>query len=265
MFPRFYRDRTVDQDAVNALGILVRIHEVRPVDDGIRIENHEIGNLAHIDRAPIGQPQPAGRHAGHLVHGGRQVEQLVFAAVLAEHPGEGPVIAGMGGCFAQRAINRRGAAVRSDHDARMGQHGPYLLFAHAESHHAYASVLLDEKFPDELERILPVSRDDLRHPLSHVILVFRPAYRRNHYGAPVSQHVDFRDGSLSHQGQGVRCLQPAEESLGATGAEPGRKQVLQRRRVGDVGVPVQGDVHPFLDRLVNHVESDPDLIQVPPA
>ena len=241
------------------------IHEVRPVDDGIRIEDHEIGDLPDIDRAAAGKSQPAGRQAGHLVNGGGQIEQPVFAAVLAEYPGKGPVVPGMGPGLAQWAIVRRGSTVRRDHDERMGQHGTDLLLAHAKPHHAHAPVLRDEEFPDELERVLPAARHDLRNPSSHVVLVFRPADRRDHHGAPVSQHVDFLDGRLFHQGQCFRCLQPAQKRLGAAGPEPGWKQVLQRRRVGDVGIPVQGDVHPFPDSPFNHFEGHRDLIPVAPA
>src|SRR5215468_11899388 len=107
----------VDDDGANARGEATGVVVGRHVRDRGGIEDHEIGKCAGTHGTATGEPELRGRHAGHFVDGGGQVDQALVADVVTENPREASIEAWV------RLAARRGHTVRADHGRRVGEHG----------------------------------------------------------------------------------------------------------------------------------------------
>ena len=83
----------VHDDVFDADRELVRILERRAIDDAIRIEDRHVGPQAFPEPAAIFDADLVGVHAGHLLDGLRQREDLQLPHVAAEHARERAVVA----------------------------------------------------------------------------------------------------------------------------------------------------------------------------
>ena len=90
-----YHRGAVDEDVLDAYGVLVRVLEGGPVDHCVRVEHDDVGGPALLDQAPVTEAEALGREAGHLVDGGLQVHHGVVADVASEDARVGAVESGV--------------------------------------------------------------------------------------------------------------------------------------------------------------------------
>ena len=95
----------VHEHGVDSHRILKRILERRLVGDGRGIEDHQVGPLAFLDRAAIGEAEDAGRQRRHLADRFFERNHLQLAHVAAEHAREGAEVARMRHAGAQRSVD----------------------------------------------------------------------------------------------------------------------------------------------------------------
>src|SRR5688500_9374454 len=84
-------DGAVDEDVGNSRRIAMGVGVRGLVLDGAGVQHGEVGEVAGLHEASLAQADAGGGHAGHLVDGRLQREELAVARVLAEHAGEGAV------------------------------------------------------------------------------------------------------------------------------------------------------------------------------
>src|SRR5262249_44278851 len=86
-------DAAVDDDGVDADGILKGIGECGAVGHRRGVEDDEIGREPFLDQAAIAEAQLGRGEAAHLVHGLLQRDHVLLAHILAEHAREGAEVA----------------------------------------------------------------------------------------------------------------------------------------------------------------------------
>src|SRR3546814_17298384 len=77
---------SVDEHRLDSVGRRRRVFEVGAVDNGVGVENDEVGMIAFAHRAAPGEAEDRGGQSGHAVHGILQRDQAEVACIAAEHP-----------------------------------------------------------------------------------------------------------------------------------------------------------------------------------
>src|SRR4051812_8193712 len=114
-----YDDPAVDDDMTCAGRVGVRVLVRRPVDDGLRIEDGDVGEPARLEPAAVDEPEVVRGETGEPSHRLRQRDEALVAAVVAEKPGEGAVRARMRGAVAERRDRRVCLGVGAERHPRL--------------------------------------------------------------------------------------------------------------------------------------------------
>src|SRR4051795_13673228 len=83
-----YDDPAVDDDMTCAGGVGVRMLVRRPVDDGLRVEDGDVGETARLEPPAVDDSEVVRGEAGEPSYGLCQRDQTLVPAVVAEEPGE---------------------------------------------------------------------------------------------------------------------------------------------------------------------------------
>src|SRR3954454_7682986 len=94
-----YDDPAVDDDMACAGGVGMRLLVRRPVDDGLRIEDGDVGETAWLEPPAVDESEVVRGEAGEPLHGLRQRDETLVPAVVAEEPGERAVCARVRGAL----------------------------------------------------------------------------------------------------------------------------------------------------------------------
>src|SRR5260370_9036545 len=103
-----------DENLFHANGILMRLLISRLVDNGFRVEEDDVGEVAFLEESAVVQPQVGCREMRHLADGRFERQKLLLTYILAEHAGEVAVSARMGHRPEKHALGRLGSFVRSE-------------------------------------------------------------------------------------------------------------------------------------------------------
>ena len=82
-------DLAVDDDEIDARGLLFGFVVGSGVGNGRGVEQDQVGELAIGDAAPVNEPESVTGQAGHAPHGLGQFEHTLLAHVVTKHLGEG--------------------------------------------------------------------------------------------------------------------------------------------------------------------------------
>ncbi len=107
MIAFIYYNPSVYYNCFDSLWILFGLCPDGAVHDGVGIKQGQIGKISLPDLTSPVQIEFPGGQRGHFLNGPGQGEDFFLTGIPAQHPGKGPVQAGMGIALVQDSIGCR--------------------------------------------------------------------------------------------------------------------------------------------------------------
>jgi len=101
-----HSDCPVHQDVLDPLGVLVRVLEGGLVDDPLRIHDSYVGVTSGLDKSSAQEAVAGGGEGSHPPDAVLEAEELFPDHILAQEPGESPLVPGVGLAFPELPIGR---------------------------------------------------------------------------------------------------------------------------------------------------------------
>ena len=254
----------VDEHPGNPAGIPVGLGEGRRVGDGRGVEDHDVGDGARLETAPVPETQLRRRQAGHLADRLGERQEAAVPDVVAQEARAGAVVPGMGLARRVRALGRAAFAVGADHDPGALEAERDVLLAHHEQDHVGVALRLAEDLDRRLGGRHAQSGGDTGEGLT---LVLGPG------GAPrdgdaVPAGVARDPGAVQRRAD-ARAVggigQPRQERLASARVGPRGQEGAQTRAARRVRVHVGGHVEALRARRLDQLDRLGHLRPVRPA
>ena len=153
VFSFLEHDSPVEDDKLDPFVVVKGIFECGPIDDAIRIEQGEVGEISGPQQAAIPETEFGRVQGSHLPHGVFKAKDAAFSNINAEHAREGAEVPGMRIAAAQRTVDCISGAVRSYRAPRLGQRQIHVGFGVMGIDGADRSVLFEQEVEQNLKRV----------------------------------------------------------------------------------------------------------------